>query len=90
MLRAGPGYVKKRPNRVANMAKLEMEDVEFMREALLEARRASDQGEVPVGAVVVRGGETLIFVFRCHLEADKRPTQIEEPQQDIKYGQTWP
>lgn len=54
------------------MAKLEMEDVEFMREALLEARRASDQGEVPVGAVVVRGGEIIGRGWN-HRETDGDP-----------------
>ena len=41
------------------MAERAMEDVDWMREALIEARRASDQGEVPVGAVVVRSGEIV-------------------------------
>ncbi len=36
---------------------------EFMREALLEAQKAFSEGEVPVGAVVVRGGE---IVARAH------------------------
>jgi tRNA(adenine34) deaminase len=31
----------------------------FMREALAEARRAAGEGEVPVGAVVVRGTEVI-------------------------------
>jgi tRNA(adenine34) deaminase len=34
-------------------------DVGWMREALSEARRAGESGEVPVGAVVVRGGEII-------------------------------
>src|SRR5689334_6921464 len=34
-------------------------DVRFMREALLEARRAGAAGEVPVGAVVVVGREVV-------------------------------
>lgn len=33
-----------------------MDDVRFMRCALVEARAAADRGEVPVGAVVVREG----------------------------------
>ena len=72
MLRAGSGYVKKRLYRVANMAELEMEDVDFMREALLEARRASDEGEVPVGAVVVREGEIIGRGWN-HRETDGDP-----------------
>ncbi|MBE6577147.1 MAG: nucleoside deaminase [Ruminococcaceae bacterium] len=34
-------------------------DVEFMREALNEARLAYEMGEIPVGAVVVRDGEII-------------------------------
>lgn len=36
-----------------------MSDDEFMREALALAREAGAMGEVPVGAVVVRGGEIV-------------------------------
>ena len=35
------------------------EDAAWMEEALVEARRAAELGEVPVGAVVVRGGEIV-------------------------------
>ncbi len=35
------------------------EDERFMREALKEARRAADKGEVPVGAVIVRDGQVI-------------------------------
>ncbi len=34
-------------------------DERFMREALRQARRAAAMGEMPVGAVVVRGGEII-------------------------------
>ncbi len=34
-------------------------DAEFMREALLLAAQAEEQGEVPVGALVVRDGEVV-------------------------------
>jgi tRNA(adenine34) deaminase len=34
-------------------------DIEFMREALAEAKTAYEMGEIPVGAVVVRGGEII-------------------------------
>jgi tRNA(adenine34) deaminase len=37
----------------------ESRDEAFMREALTLAQRASDLGEVPVGAVVVKGGEII-------------------------------
>jgi tRNA(Arg) A34 adenosine deaminase TadA len=36
-----------------------MDDRHWMREALREARAASELGEVPVGAVVVRDGEVI-------------------------------
>ncbi len=36
-----------------------MDDAKWMREALAEARRAASLREVPVGAVVVRGGEII-------------------------------
>ena len=39
------------------------DDERFMREALAEARRAAEAGEVPVGAVVVRGG---VIMGRAH------------------------
>jgi tRNA(adenine34) deaminase len=35
------------------------QDTEFMREALKEARAAADDGEVPIGAVVVVDGEII-------------------------------
>ncbi len=40
-----------------------MTDERFMREALLEARAAFEEGEVPVGAVIVRDGE---IIARAH------------------------
>jgi tRNA(Arg) A34 adenosine deaminase TadA len=40
-----------------------MDDAGFLREALLEARRAAELGEVPVGAVLVADGE---IVARAH------------------------
>ena len=36
-----------------------MEDERFMREALAEARRALEAGEVPIGAVVVADGRVI-------------------------------
>ena len=36
-----------------------MNDEKFMREALALAQAAADEGEVPVGCVVVRGGEIV-------------------------------
>ena len=34
-------------------------DEKFMREAICEAQRAEELDEVPVGAVIVRGGEVI-------------------------------
>lgn len=36
-----------------------MDDIIYMKEAIKEARRALECGEIPVGAVVVRGGEII-------------------------------
>ncbi len=49
----------------------------YMREALIEAEKARDKGEVPIGAVVVRYGE---IVGRGHnlRETDKDPTAHAE------------
>lgn len=49
----------------------------YMEEALKEARKAADMGEVPVGAVVVRGDE---IIARAHnrVEIDKDPTAHAE------------
>ena len=48
-------------------------DVQFMREALEEARQAAEVGEVPVGAVVVHGGQ---IITRAHntREIENDPT----------------
>lgn len=37
----------------------ELEDREWMEQALVEARRAESLGEVPIGAVIVCGGEVV-------------------------------
>lgn len=52
-------------------------DEKFMKEALDEARKAYEIGEVPIGAVVVRGGEV---VARAHnlRETQKDPTAHAE------------
>lgn len=49
-----------------------MEDVDFMRCALLEAERAATLGEVPVGAVVVLNGE--IIATGCN-----QPISLSDP-----------
>lgn len=36
-----------------------MDDQDWIQQALMLARQAADQGEVPVGALVVRGGQLL-------------------------------
>jgi tRNA(adenine34) deaminase len=42
-----------------------LSDVDFMRQALRDAALAQDKGEVPVGAVVVRGDEILARGANC-------------------------
>ena len=44
-----------------------MTDVEYMREAIAEAKKAAEIGEVPVGAVIVKGGE---IIARAHNERE--------------------
>ena len=44
-----------------------MTDVEYMREAIAEAKKAAEIGEVPVGAVIVRDGE---IIARAHNERE--------------------
>lgn len=55
----------------------EDEDRYWMREAIREAQRAAQKGEVPIGAVVVRNG---VVVGRGHnlRETDKDPTAHAE------------
>ena len=44
-----------------------MTDIDFMREALLEARLAAAEGEMPVGCVIARSGA---IVARAHNECE--------------------
>jgi tRNA(adenine34) deaminase len=46
-------------NNIENMPTEEINHDFFMREAIEEARQAAARGEVPVGAVIVRGGSIL-------------------------------
>ncbi len=52
-------------------------DLHFMQLALAEARRAAAQGEVPIGAVVVRAGEVLARAGNAR-EAARDPTAHAE------------
>ena len=56
---------------------IDAEDERFMREALAEARLAADEGEVPIGAVVVHDGR---IVARAHnrRELDEDPSAHAE------------
>lgn len=49
-----------------------MDDIAFMRAALREAARAAGRGEVPVGAVVVRGGRVVA-------RGSNRPVRASDP-----------
>ena len=53
------------------------QDEKYMREALRLAERAAEMGEVPVGAVVVRGGE-VIGAAGNRRERDRRATAHAE------------
>jgi len=53
-------------------------DHRFMSAALELARRAADEGEVPVGAVVVDADETVIGQGHNRREADSDPTAHAE------------
>lgn len=48
-------------------------DRHFMREAIAEAKRAEEKGEVPIGAVIVRNGEILA---RGHNLRESRQSSI--------------
>ena len=52
-------------------------DILFMREALAEARLAAEEGEVPIGAVIVRGDE-IIAPAHNRKESDRDPTAHAE------------
>lgn len=54
-----------------------LEDEHYMRLALQEAERALDSGDVPIGAVAVRGG-VVIGNGRNRREADQDPTAHAE------------
>ena len=56
-----------------------MHDTDFMREALRLAKEAADKGEVPVGAVVVRG-DTIVGRGKNRRETDK--TAISHAETD--------
>ncbi len=47
-----------------------LDDEKYMGEALLEAQRARDEDEVPVGAVIVRNGEIIARAYNTR-EKDK-------------------
>lgn len=60
-----------------NLPDLAMRDEKYMRQALALARRAAQMGEVPVGAVVVRGDE-VIGAAGNRRECDRRATAHAE------------
>jgi len=46
-----------------------MTDIDFMKEAIIEAQKAAEIGEVPIGAVIVRNGE---IIARAHNERETK------------------
>jgi tRNA(Ile)-lysidine synthase len=63
--------------RVAKERVGEDEDARFMRLALEQARQAAERGEVPIGAVVVRGKE-VVGMGRNATETERDPTAHAE------------
>ena len=55
----------KESSEVARLVGVDEADHRWMRLALQQAQRAADVGEVPVGAVLVRGDELLATGFNC-------------------------
>ncbi len=54
-----------------------MNDIVFMKKALDEARLAFEKGEVPIGAVIVRGGEVIAAAHNLR-ETDRSATAHAE------------
>lgn len=52
-------------------------DVDFMRQALEQAHRGGDSGEVPIGAVLVRAGQVIATGYNCPI-ATHDPTAHAE------------
>jgi tRNA(adenine34) deaminase len=52
-------------------------DEKFMREALIEAGKAEKAGEVPIGAVIVKGGKVIARAYN-YREATQRATNHAE------------
>ena len=49
-----------------------MDDIAMMREALALAQAAADDGEVPVGCVIMRGGEIVGRLSLIHISEPTR------------------
>jgi len=56
-----------------------MDHERFMREALREARKAASEGEIPIGAVIVSGGEVIARAHNLN-ETLNDPTAHAEMQ----------
>src|SRR5262245_32240328 len=64
-------------NPMFSMTKDSMRDERFMRLALEEAASATSEGEVPIGAIIVRNGEIIARAYN-HRETWKDPTAHAE------------
>ncbi len=51
-------------------------DEEFMREALNEAKKAMEKGEVPIGAVLVHKGDVIARAHNLR-EIEKKPPPMQ-------------
>ena len=52
---------------------------EFMKLAILEAKKAAEKGEVPVGAVIVRNGEVI---SACHNLREKKRNALSHAEME--------
>jgi tRNA(adenine34) deaminase len=60
------------------------EDAFFMREALLEAQRAADAGEVPVGAILVKDGK--IIARACNAIEKMQDASMHAEMECMRHG----
>ena len=65
-----------------------MDDLKFMDEALVLAREAAAEGEVPVGCVIVRGDE-IVGRGRNRRETDKTPWVMPRSRPSVRPAPTW-
>ena len=60
-------------------------DEYFMKQALVEARSAAEEGEVPVGAVIVCNNQ---IIARAHNQTERLRSQVSDRMQPLRDGGT--